>query len=76
MIKRQIIGHKYTNSKFDESEFSVETDYVNGKIYLGMSENAGNIDAVAAYAETVLVAVRDMRKHEEKEAARDRVNNG
>ena len=67
MIKRKVIGHKYTNSKFDEEEFSVETDYINDRIYLGMSESANNTSAVEAFAKTVLVAVKDMRKHEEEE---------
>jgi len=71
MIRRTVIGHKYTNSKFGDREFSVETDYVNGKIYLGMSDDAGNTDAAKAYAETILVAVKDMEKYEAKEAARE-----
>ena len=72
MIKRKVIGHKYISSKFDEGEFSVETDYINNKIYLGAAQDDADIDVIEAFAKAVLVAVEDMRRHEEKEAVREK----
>ena len=63
MIKRKIVGHKYTSTKFEAEEFQIETDYFNEKIYLSAPGDECDPCVVEEFAKTVLKAVEDMKKH-------------
>lgn len=60
MIKRKVIGHKYTSTK-STGIWSVESDYLNGRIYLGCPEDDADVAAAEEFAKAILRAVHDQR---------------
>jgi len=71
MIRREVVSHKYTSTKVNSKEFSVETDYINEKIYISSPGDECESYIVKEFAKTLLRAAEDMEKYEAKEAARE-----
>ena len=57
--RKKIIGHQYTDTN---SDFSVETDYLNGKIYLTPPELDDDLEGIDKFGIAVRIAVQDFRK--------------
>jgi len=66
MIKRKVVGHKYTSTKCDDDAFSVETDYVNNKLYLSAPGDEYIPDEAEEFAKAILRAAQDMRKYDDR----------
>lgn len=58
-IQKQCCGYEYTH---EDDDWSITTDYVNGKIYLNASENDCDLAAVKRYGAAIGRAVADMRR--------------
>ena len=65
-IKRKVVGHKYY-SGYGDDNFQVETDYLNGKIYLSPPQSENGLRDIKDLANATLRAVQDMKKEFEKE---------
>ncbi len=59
MIRKKCAGHNYAE---DERDWSVNTDYLNGNIYLSEPTDDSDIDAIENYGKAILRAVKDFRK--------------
>ncbi len=59
MIRKKCAGYYY---EVNGEEWSVNTDYQNGKIYLSGPVDDGDIDAIENYGKAILRAVKDGRK--------------
>ena len=57
--KKKCSGYHYSE---DGGEWSVDTDYINGNIYLSEPNNDGDICAIENYGKAILRAVKDARK--------------
>ena len=58
-IRKQCAGYEYT---YEDETWSVTTDYINGKIYLNVPEDDGDIDVVKNFGIAIGKAVADMKK--------------
>jgi len=59
MIRKKCAGYSYTANG---EEWSVNTDYQNGKIYLSGPVDDEFIDSIENYGKAILRAIKDFRK--------------
>ncbi len=59
MIRKKCSGYHYAE---DDKDWNVNTDYLNGNIYLSEPANDDDIDAIENYGKAILRAVKDFRK--------------
>lgn len=66
MIKRKILGYNYTSTKH-AGTWSIETDYVNDKLYLGYPADDADLNTVEEFIHAASCAINDMRRVKEKD---------
>lgn len=59
MIRKKGSGYNYSE---DYKDWSVNTDYLNGNIYLSEPAEDDDIDAIENYGKAITRAVKDFRK--------------
>ncbi len=59
-IKKQCGGYEYT---CEDETWSVTTDYINGKIYLSVPDDDGDVEVIENFGIAISKAVADMKKN-------------
>lgn len=58
-VRKRCCGYDYFHP---DADWSVTTDYVNGKIYLSGPTDDDDIDSIKGFGEAITRAVADMKK--------------
>lgn len=64
-MKVELLGYHYS---IEGEDWSVETDYLNKKIYLSDPYNDGCLSAIENYGRAIVQAAKDMKKDLKEQA--------